>query len=83
MQICICGWYFNEQLLGVMESINEKYPVAIIANRDKLPDKYNFNYHVRENKGLEYGAYDYFLKNEWTGGDVLFCHDDMTILPVI
>jgi hypothetical protein len=84
MQICICGWYFNEQLLDVMEHVNDKHPVTIIANRDKLPDRgYDFNYHVRENKGLEYGAYDYFLKNEWTGGSVLFCHDDMIIQPVI
>ena len=84
MQICICGWYFNEELLDLMEHINKTYPVTIIANRNKLPDKYDsFNYHVRENRGLEYGAYDYFLKNEWTGGDVLFCHDDMTILPLV
>lgn len=85
MQVCVCGWYFNERFLDTMKEINKDYPVSIIANRDELPDKYKsvFNYHVRENKGLEYGAYDYFLKNEWNGGDVLFLHDDMTIQPII
>lgn len=85
MQICICGWYFNEPFLDLMEHITKTYPVTIIANQDKLPEKYEgiFKYYVRENRGLEYGAYDYFLHNNWTGGDVLFMHDDIDILPVV
>lgn len=85
MQICICGWYFTEGFLDILKDITETYPVTIIANQDKLPKKYDglFNYHVRENRGLEYGAYDYFLHNEWLGDDVLFMHDDMMIRPII
>ena len=85
MQICVCGWYFNERFLDLLTDITKEYPVTIIANRGELPKKYEgvFNYHVRENRGLEYGAYDYFLHNEWSGDDVLFMHDDITIQPIM
>jgi hypothetical protein len=65
--------------------LNPEHPVTIVANRDGLPDKYSgcFDYRVRENRGLEYGAYDYYLKNIWDGDDVLFMHDDMAILPIM
>jgi len=85
MKICVCGWYFEPEFLITLKDINKEYPVTIIANRDRLPEEYKgvFNYHVRENRGLEYGAYDYYLKNVWEGEDVLFMHDDMKIRPIV
>ena len=85
MKICICGWYFEPGLLKDLKNLNEKFPVTIVANRDRLPEEYKgvFNYHVRENRGLEYGAYDYYLKNVWDGEDVLFMHDDATLRAII
>jgi len=85
MKICICGWYFNEKFLDALKMLSDKFPVTIVANRDELPEKYVgcFDYHVRENRGLEYGAYDYFLTNIWDGDDVLFMHDDMELLPIM
>ena len=85
MKICVVGWYFDEDFLESLTEITEKYPVTIVAHRDKLPERFKgvFDYHVTENKGLEYGAYDYYLKNLWDGDDVLFMHDDITIQPMI
>jgi hypothetical protein len=31
------------------------------------------------NVGLEFGCYDWYLKNKWVGGPVLFLHDDNEI----
>jgi hypothetical protein len=85
MQVCVCGWYFNEKCLDVLKDITSQFPVTIIAHKDKLPKKYHghFEYIVRKNRGLEYGAYDHFLKNAWKGDDVLFMHDDIEISPIL
>jgi len=85
MKICIVGWYFDEDFLESLVEITEKYPVTIVAHRDKLPERFKgvFDYHVTENKGLEYGAYDYYLKTIWDGESVLFMHDDITIRPIV
>ena len=85
MRVCICGWYFTEKFLDLLTEITKTYPVTVVANKDRMPSKYKdcFDYHVRENRGLEYGAYDYFLKNVWAGEDVLFMHDDIQIQPIV
>jgi hypothetical protein len=52
--------------------------VVIVANRNHPDlDLYDIPFLIRENTGLEFGAYDTFLKKIWDGGDILFCHDDI------
>jgi hypothetical protein len=73
------GWYFTPELYDILEEVNELYPVFIVANRynDLLK---RFNHHVRENTGLDWGAYSYYLKNVWDHeSPVLFQHDDVRV----
>jgi hypothetical protein len=82
LQICIVGWYYNKDLLQLMEKVNETHPVKVVAHRPGdcggLPTT------LIENIGLEFHCYDYFLKNLWDGeSNILFMHDDIILNPVI
>jgi hypothetical protein len=83
MEICVAGWYFEPHFLEKMSEVNDKYRVTIVSH---LPDAWE-DYHLNglrvipvPNIGLEFGCYDHYLKNLWTGrDDVLFIHDDTKI----
>ena len=82
MKICVCGWYYMDSILRDLKEVNETYPVFIVAHRSSEALLGNFEYRLRENIGLEWGAYDSYLKNEWDGvSDVLFMHDDIRLRP--
>ena len=83
MNICVCGWYYLKPLYDILARVKEKFPVYVIAHRED--DLLNDFYHLIEpNRGLEWGAYDTYLKHVWDGkSDVLFMHDDVRIRPVI
>jgi len=84
MNVCVCGWYYNPDFMRLLRQVHKKHPVSVIGNQPWADrDGYPYNYHERENRGLEFGAYDYYLKTLWNGGDTLFMHDDMHIKPVI
>ena len=99
MQICVSGWYFEEELFEIFKA-NKQFDISIVIyyNRangtivkdyDKMPvpqmvDTYVKASGVRVYKipvaGLEFGGYDYFIKNIWDReSPVLFMHDDVTI----
>lgn len=86
MKICVCGWYYYDEFYKSLGEIRDKYDVTIIAhndNKDKL-DTYGIPYIIKENVGLEFGAYDYYLKNVWDReSSVLFIHDDAAIKDLI
>jgi len=84
MKICVCGWYFTDDWYMSLYRINDKYPVHIVCNRydDRLPE-WGLSYTERENTGLEFGAYNHYLMRIWDGGDVLFCHDDLGLEPML
>lgn len=73
MKICVCGWYFNENFMRQLEE-QKKYPVVVVSHKRvpiRLPHVY------RPNVGLEWGAYDHYLKRIYDGKDkVFFTHDD-------
>ena len=48
--------------------------IFIVGHRDGYSG--NLQKIIIPNVGLEFGAYDFYLKNIWGGGDVLFLHDD-------
>lgn len=75
MQICVCGWYYYKDFYTVLASLRTTFDIVIIANRPG--DTLGLTCVVRENIGLEWGAYSYFLDNCWDGiSNVLFMHDD-------
>lgn len=81
MKICVCGWYYMESIMRDLKEVNETYPVFIVAHQydQKLE---GFKWRERENIGLEWGAYDWYLKNQWDGkSDILFMHDDVRMRP--
>lgn len=86
MKICICGWYYYEDFYKKINLVKDKYEVMIVAHRDdkfKL-DSIGLPYIIKENIGLEFGAYDYYLKNIWDKeSSVLFMHDDVAIKDII
>jgi len=81
MKVCVCGWYYMESIYRDLKEVNETYPVFVVAHKaDKILG--DFDYQLRENVGLEWGAYDWYLKNEWDGvSDILFMHDDVRLRP--
>ncbi|MBW2621273.1 MAG: hypothetical protein JRD68_00075 [Deltaproteobacteria bacterium] len=85
MQICVCGWYFRPDFYALMREVNKKYSVTVINHQDTpLKWEYKLSWHLCPNIGLEWGAYDFFLKTAWDGESaVLFLHDDIRFRPVI
>ncbi|HMK59923.1 MAG TPA: hypothetical protein VK452_02115 [Dissulfurispiraceae bacterium] len=78
MKICVCGWYFYEDFYMVLKSVYPAFDIMIIAN--KPGDTLGLPYILRENIGLEWGAYSYYLDNCWDGtSSVLFMHDDTKV----
>ncbi|MAH47223.1 hypothetical protein CMI37_15470 [Candidatus Pacearchaeota archaeon] len=83
LNICVCGWYLDkfDAFYRTMWKLHhdEGINVHIVSNKPSAWLKvFDLPYNVRENKGLEFGAYDYYLKNIWDGkSDVLFLHDDI------
>ncbi len=76
-KICVVGWhYFSDFYKKLSQS---KSNIHVVAHRyNKILDKKHVNYSVIKNIGLEFGAYDWFIKNVWDGkSNVLFMHDDI------
>src|SRR5574343_2002076 len=80
MKICVCGWNFNPEFMRQLELVHKKYPVVVVSHRNRpirLPHVYI------PNVGLEWGAYNYYLKYIYDGkGKVLFTHDDNDVEDV-
>ena len=75
MNVCVAGWYFHKPFVEAMDALGpfvfwvcHKHPPMALENST-----------VIRNLGLEFGCYDWYLKNQWKGGRVLFTHDDNLI----
>jgi hypothetical protein len=78
MQICVCGWYYTPELYQSLLSVCRRFDLVVVAHRPGetlgLPSI------VRENTGLDWGAFSHFLRQAWEGeADVLFLHDDTAV----
>lgn len=78
ISICVIGWHFHRNLFDQLLIIHKKYPVLVVCHTEGdtlgLPKK------RIENIGLEFGAYNYYVKNIWKeDSNVLFLHDDTRI----
>uniref|UniRef100_A0A6H1Z963 Glycosyltransferase n=1 Tax=viral metagenome TaxID=1070528 RepID=A0A6H1Z963_9ZZZZ len=82
MNICILGWYYDLDFMRVLEAIHPKYPVHIVGHRPNAVSPLPTT--VIENVGLEFGGYDYYLKNLWDGiNPVFFTHDDTLVTDMV
>jgi hypothetical protein len=86
MNICVCGWHLFSDFLNILNSANKKYYVSLVTHK-LLPYTYTIGMEYEcvdlENRGLEFGVYDYYIKKLWDGkSDVLFMHDDVKILDI-
>ena len=80
-KICIVGWYFNKKFLEYLSKDYFKETFIVAHRYNKILDDLNFNYKVTKNIGLEFGAYNYYIKKVWDGeSNVLFMHDDVKII---
>lgn len=81
MNICVVGWYYRPEFYEALLAHRE-FRVEVVAHRTP-PDYLTFEdvhwlYH--ENVGLEWGAYDYYLRGMWDQkSPVLFMHDDAVV----
>ena len=81
MKICVTGYYFDADFIECLHQAQKNYPTIIISHADDPGEKYTIK-HIpvigKENIGLEFSIYDYYIKNLWDGSSsVLFCHDDI------
>jgi len=77
MQVCVVGWDFNKSLYASLAKAD--YDTFIIMH--KKGDTHGVPFYLIPNEGLEWGAYDHFLKNHWDKkSPVLFMQDDISIL---
>jgi hypothetical protein len=74
VNICVAGWYFHKPL---MPSLSTKATFWVCHRHPPVISP--FDYIIIRNVGLEFGCYDWYLKNKWPGGDTLFLHDDNEI----
>lgn len=83
MNICVAGWYFHDRCYRALMEVKDKYNVVVIShNTDKIPIRWlQFHCFGAPNVGLEFGAYDFFIKMVWPKfkEDTLFMHDDVSI----
>lgn len=81
MKICVAGWFLDDDFYRVLKEIN--YSIIVISHNPDIEklEEIGLPYKIIDNIGLEFGAYDYYLKNEWDReSDILFTHDDTRIL---
>ena len=78
LQICVCGWYFYPSLYQTLLQLPSEYAPMVVTNRPG--NTYGISSVVRDNVGLEFGAYAYFLQHQWDlTSNVLFLHDDIEV----
>jgi len=76
-QICVVGWHFLQSFYDSIDGMQKD--IFIVAHKyNKILS--NFQHSIIPNVGLEFGAYDWFLKNMWDEkSDIIFMHDDIEI----
>ena len=89
LAVCVCGWYLEQfdQLYRALFKLNRfrGVPVHVVSHRESdFLDLMSLPHTVGENRGLEFGAYDLYLKKVWDReSNVVFMHDDIELRPVI
>lgn len=77
--VCVVGWYFRPEFYALLQTLlAQGVAVAVLTHRAPPPplDLSRFVTVALDNVGLEWGAYDRFLRGIWQTGPTLFLHDD-------
>jgi hypothetical protein len=75
LQICVCGWYYYPEFYKSLLAIKDKFNVVVIGNKNG--DVLGLPFFLRDNAGLDWGAYSFFLDHHWDGkSNTLFIQDD-------
>jgi len=87
MKICVSGWYFFPELIPVLAKASRRYPVCFVTYAGRvaqalegigLVKSHGLRHEIIPVAGLEFGGYDYYLKNFWDReSPVFFMHDDI------
>ena len=79
LQICVCGWYYYPEFYKYLLAIKDKFNVVVIGNKNG--DVLGLPFFLRDNAGLDWGAYSFFLDHHWDGkSNTLFIQDDAEVL---
>ena len=83
MQICVCGWYYYPSFYETLVKLRGIGGPAAVVIRHQPGDTQGLLCIDRENVGLEWGAYSYYLDKVWDGhSDVLFTQDDIEVFDL-
>src|ERR1035437_813528 len=74
--ICVSGWHYN--FPNVYTEVLPRFDSFVVAHRDNDLLK-SVKHAIIPNEGLEWGCYDWYIKNVWKKQDVLFMHDDLQL----
>ena len=79
LQICICGWYFFPDLFKQISRLpRDQFDTLVVAHRSR--HTFGLKGVTHENRGLEFGAYCYYLMHHWDKeSNLLFLHDDIAV----
>ena len=87
MKICIAGWYFYKQLF--YDLCQTDFDISVVTYYTRAAEKQRvirtcttprIKHYKCWHGGLEFGCYDWYLKNIWDGeSSVLFMHDDVKL----
>ena len=63
LQICVVGWHFRREFTESLRTVADRFDIVVVANR--AGDSRGLRTVERENTGLDWGAFSYFLDHEW------------------
>ena len=84
--VCVVGWYFRPAFYACLQTLQAHgIAVTVIAHREPPADLdlQALDVHAQANVGLEWAAYDLFLRDLWREGPTLFLHDDTDVTPPV
>ena len=83
MLICVCGWYYYPSFYNTLIKLRDSGGPAAVVIRNQPGDVKGLLCVDRENIGLDWGAYAYYLDNVWDGkSDILFTQDDTEVSDI-
>jgi len=77
-QVCVCGWHYRREFYENLRAAAGRLDIVVVANRPG--DSHGLTTIARENVGLDWGAFSFFLDRAWDArSNVLFLQDDTSV----
>jgi hypothetical protein len=78
MQVCVCGWHYPRGFYESLRAVAGRFDIVVVANRPG--ESHGLRTIERENVGLDWGAFSFFLDHVWDAeSSVLFLQDDTSV----